>query len=99
MPKIIRFDKFGGPEVLRFKEETSKQPGKGEVRLKVQAAGLNRAESMFFHGQYVEPPKLPGGIGYEAAGVVEAVGGQERPRGHLRTILGDEHSSWAFGGR
>src|ERR1700730_2905310 len=74
MPKIIRFDKFGGPEVLRFKEETSKQPGKGEVRIKVQAAGLNRAESMFFHGQYVEPPKLPGGIGYEAAGVVEAVG-------------------------
>ena len=74
MPKIIRFEKFGGPEVLRFKEETSKQPGKGEVRLKVQAAGLNRAESMFFHGQYVEQPKLPGGIGYEAAGVVEAVG-------------------------
>ena len=42
MPKIIRFDEFGGPEVLRFKEETSKQPGKDEVRLKVQAAGLNR---------------------------------------------------------
>jgi NADPH:quinone reductase-like Zn-dependent oxidoreductase len=74
MPKIIRFDEFGGPEVLRFKEETSKQPGKGEVRLKVQAAGLNRAESMFFHGQYVEQPKVPGGIGYEASGVVEAVG-------------------------
>ena len=74
MPKIIRFEKFGGPEVLRFKEETSKQPGKGEVRLKVQAAGLNRAESMFFHGQYVEQPKLPGGIGYEASGVVAAVG-------------------------
>jgi NADPH:quinone reductase-like Zn-dependent oxidoreductase len=74
MPKIIRFDEFGGPEVLRFKEETSKQPGKGEVRLKVQAAGLNRAESMFFHGQYVEQPKLPGGIGYEASGVVAAVG-------------------------
>src|ERR1700676_4826800 len=74
MPKIIRFEKFGGPEVLRFKEETSKQPGKGEVRLKVQAAGLDRAESMFFRGQYVEQPKLPGGIGYEAAGVVEAVG-------------------------
>jgi NADPH:quinone reductase-like Zn-dependent oxidoreductase len=67
MTKIIRFDEFGGPEVLRFKEETSKQPGKGEVRLKVQAAGLNRAESMFFHGQYVEQPKLPGGIGYEAS--------------------------------
>jgi NADPH:quinone reductase-like Zn-dependent oxidoreductase len=44
------------------------------VRLKVEAVGLNRAESMFFHGQYVEEPKLPAGIGYEAAGVVEAVG-------------------------
>jgi NADPH:quinone reductase-like Zn-dependent oxidoreductase len=74
MPKIVRFHKVGGPEVLRIEEETPKQPGKGEVRLKVQAVGLNRAESMFIHGQYVEPPKLPAGVGYEAAGVVEAVG-------------------------
>jgi NADPH:quinone reductase-like Zn-dependent oxidoreductase len=51
-----------------------KQPGKGEVRLKVQAVGLNRAESMFIRDQYVESPKLPSGVGYEAAGVVEAVG-------------------------
>jgi NADPH:quinone reductase-like Zn-dependent oxidoreductase len=74
MPKIVRFHKVGGPEVLKIEEETPKQPGKGEVRLKVQAVGLNRAESMFIRGQYVEPPKLPAGIGYEAAGVVEAVG-------------------------
>lgn len=74
MAKIIRFNELGGPEVLRIKEQASRQPGKGEVRLKVQAAGLNRAESMFFHGHYVEEPKLPAGIGYEAAGVVEAVG-------------------------
>ena len=62
------------PEVLRIEEEPPKEPGKGEVRLKVQAVGLNRAESMFFRGQYVEQPKLPAGMGYEAAGVVEAVG-------------------------
>jgi NADPH:quinone reductase-like Zn-dependent oxidoreductase len=74
MPKIIRFSEFGGPEVLKFKEEPSKQPGKGEVRLKVHAVGLNRAESMFFRGQYIEQPKLPSGLGYEAAGVVVAVG-------------------------
>jgi NADPH:quinone reductase-like Zn-dependent oxidoreductase len=74
MAKIVRFDELGGPEVLRIEEQASKQPGKGEVRLKVQAAGLNRAESMFFHGHYSEQPKLPAGIGYEAAGVVEAVG-------------------------
>ncbi len=48
MPKIVRFEKIGGPEVLQFEEEPSKQPGKGEVRLRVKAVGLNRAESMFF---------------------------------------------------
>jgi NADPH:quinone reductase-like Zn-dependent oxidoreductase len=74
MAKIVRFDHVGGPEVLQFKEEPSKQPGKGEVRLKVKAVGLNRAESMFMHGQYVESPKFPAGLGYEAAGAVEAVG-------------------------
>jgi NADPH:quinone reductase-like Zn-dependent oxidoreductase len=74
MPKIVRFHKLGGPEVLKIEEETSKQPGKGEVRLQVQAVGLNRAELMFVRGQYLEHPKLPAGIGYEAAGVVEAVG-------------------------
>src|SRR6267154_3964566 len=74
MPKMIRFSEFGGPEVLKTKDEPSKQPGKGEVRIKVQAAGLNRAESMFFRGQYIEQPKLPSGVGYEAAGIVVAVG-------------------------
>ena len=74
MPKIVRFHELGGPEVLKIEEEASKQPGKGEVRLKVQAVGLNRAEAIFIHGRYVEQPKLPAGVGYEAAGVVEAVG-------------------------
>jgi len=74
MPKIVRFHQVGGPEVLRIEDEPSKQPGKGEVRLKVQAVGLNRAEAMFMRGQYVEQPKLPAGLGYEAAGVVDAVG-------------------------
>ena len=74
MPKIVRFHEVGGPEVLSIEEEMPKQPGKGEVRLKGQAVGLNRAESMFIRDQYVESPKLPSGVGYEAAGVVEAVG-------------------------
>jgi len=74
MPKIVRFHAVGGPEVLRIEEEAPKPPDKGEVRLKVRAVGLNRAESMFIRGQYLEPPELPAGIGYEAAGVVEAVG-------------------------
>ena len=74
MPKMVRFHEVGGPEGLRIEEGPLKQPGKGEVRLKVQAVGLNRAELMFMRDQYVEHPRLPGGLGYEAAGVVEALG-------------------------
>lgn len=72
--KIVRFHQTGGPEVLKIEEIPTPEPGKGEVRLKVQAIGLNRAEVMFRNGQYLEAPVLPSKIGYEAAGVVEAVG-------------------------
>ena len=74
MPKIVRFHELGGPEVLRFDEVPSQKPGKGEVRIKVEAIGLNRAESMFYHGQYLEQAKFPSRLGYEAAGAVDAVG-------------------------
>lgn len=74
MPTIVRFHELGGPEVLKFEDLPEQQPGKGEVRLRVRAAGLNRAEALFYRGQYLEQPKLPSRIGYEVAGVVEAVG-------------------------
>jgi len=74
MPKIVRFHELGGPEVLRFEDAPSREPGKDEVRLRVEAAGLNRAESLYFHGRYLEQPQLPSRLGYEVAGVVEAVG-------------------------
>src|SRR5271163_2108956 len=74
MPKIVRFHQIGGPENLKLEDAPSAQPGTGEVKLRVQAAGLNRGESMYYHGMYVEQPKLPSRIGYEVAGVVEAVG-------------------------
>lgn len=74
MPKIARFSALGGPEALKLVDEASMQPGKGEVRLKVKAVGLNRAELMFLRGHYLEEAKLPAGLGYEAAGVVDAVG-------------------------
>ena len=74
MPTIVRFHELGGPEVLKFEEAPTQKPGKGEARIRVQAAGLNRAESMFYHGQYLEDPKFPARIGYEVAGQVEEVG-------------------------
>ena len=74
MPTIVRFHENGGPENLKLEELPTQEPGKGEVRLRVKALGLNRAESMFYRGQYLEQATFPSRLGYEAAGVVEAVG-------------------------
>jgi NADPH:quinone reductase-like Zn-dependent oxidoreductase len=74
MPKIVRFHQLGGPENLRIEDAPTQTPAQGEVRLRVQASGLNRAESVYMRGRYFESPKLPSRIGYEVAGVVEAVG-------------------------
>ena len=74
MPKIVRFHKTGGAEVLKVEDLPLTEPGKGEVRLKVEAIGLNRAEVMFRRGQYLENPELPSRLGYEAAGTINAVG-------------------------
>jgi NADPH:quinone reductase-like Zn-dependent oxidoreductase len=72
--KIVRFHKTGGPEVLQLDEFPLPEPAAGEVRLRVKAIGLNRAEVMFRMGRYLQAPKLPSKIGYEASGTVEAVG-------------------------
>ena len=74
MAKVVRFDRTGGPEVLKLVEADVRPPGPGELKMDVHAIGLNRAESMFRLGQYLEAPQLPSGLGYEAAGVVSAIG-------------------------
>ncbi len=74
MPKIVRFHQTGGPEVLKIEDLPLAEPGKGEIRMKVEAIGLNRAEIMLRKGQYLETPQLPSRLGYEAAGVIDAVG-------------------------
>ncbi len=91
MPKIVRFHSIGGPENLKLEDLPSRQPGEGEVKLRVQAVGLNRAEAGFMRGQYLETPQLPSRIGYEAAGVVEAVGPRVDPSWvgkHVATVPG-----------
>jgi NADPH:quinone reductase-like Zn-dependent oxidoreductase len=74
VPKIVRFHALGGPQNLKLEELPERTPGEGEVKLRVQAVGLNRAELVFMLGLYREHPELPSRIGYEAAGVVQAVG-------------------------
>src|SRR5512143_801403 len=74
MVKVVRFHEPGGPEVLRIEDLPPRAPGPGEARLRVEAIGLNRAEVLFRSGQYLEAATYPARIGYEAAGIVDAVG-------------------------
>lgn len=74
MPKQVVFHDTGGAEVLKIEDQPVIEPGKGEVRIKVAAIGLNRAEVMFRMGHYLEQPQFPSRLGYEASGVVDALG-------------------------
>jgi NADPH:quinone reductase-like Zn-dependent oxidoreductase len=74
MARVVRFHQIGGPEVLKVEDLDVPPPGEGEVQIRVRAIGLNRAEAMFRSGQYLEEPRLPARLGYEAAGTVAVVG-------------------------
>jgi len=69
----------GGPEVLEVQEVATPEPQGDEVRVRVRAAGINRADLLQRAGGYPAPPGAPGNIpGLEFAGVVEAVGPRVR---------------------
>lgn len=72
--RVYRFHQYGNPDVLQLDILPITSPKAGEVRVRVQAMSLNRADLLWLANSYVETPTLPSGIGYEIAGVVEAVG-------------------------
>ncbi|MER6187763.1 zinc-dependent alcohol dehydrogenase family protein [Streptomyces sp. NPDC001652] len=73
--RTVLFHEIGGPDVLEIEDVTVPAPGPGQVALRVEALGLNRAESLFRSGGYYYQPALPASrLGYEASGVVEAIG-------------------------
>ncbi|RQS07626.1 quinone oxidoreductase [Burkholderia sp. Bp9002] len=72
MPKAIRYDQAGGPEVMKWVDVEVAEPQAGQVRIKQHAVGLNYIDVYFRTGLYPQP--LPGGLGMEAAGEVTAVG-------------------------
>ena len=74
MAKVVRIHDLGGPDVLRIEDLPVGDPGPGEVRIKVGAVGLNRAEAMYRAGRYPVQPQLPSLIGYEGVGTIEALG-------------------------
>src|SRR5476651_1476628 len=76
MSRVIKFATAGGPDVLEFVETEVPAPGPSDVRIKVKAIGINRAESMWRTDVYIEPVTFPAGLGYEAAGIVDAVGSE-----------------------
>ena len=88
MARTVRFHEIGGPEVLRLDDLEIPDPGPGEVRIRTRALGINRAESMFRRNEYLQTPQLPSGLGYEAAGEVDAVGdGVDLPVGAAVSVV------------
>jgi NADPH:quinone reductase-like Zn-dependent oxidoreductase len=71
--------KNGGVEVLQVQETADPKPKKGQVVIQVKAAGLNFADILARQGLYPDGPKKPCVMGYEVAGVVEAVGEEVGP--------------------
>lgn len=71
--KAVRVHETGGPDVLSYEDVPTPVPGEGEVRIRVEAAGVNFIDIYHRTGQY--PGKLPLIPGVEAAGVVDKVGG------------------------
>ncbi|MCA7926377.1 quinone oxidoreductase [Burkholderia cenocepacia] len=72
MPKAIRYDQPGGPEVMKWVDVEVGAPKAGEVRIRQHAVGLNYIDVYFRTGLY--PQQLPAGLGMAAAGEVTAVG-------------------------
>ena len=71
--KAIRIHEFGGPDILKYEDIPEPQPGSGEIRIRVIAAGVNPMDWKIRSGYISELP-LPMIVGLDVAGVVDAVG-------------------------
>ncbi len=73
--KVIHFDEFGGANVLKLEEISLAEPDADEVRIKIQAVSLNRADAMFRENKYLIQPTIPASrIGTDAAGIIDGIG-------------------------
>ena len=72
--KAIMCEEFGPPELLRLREVADPEPGKGQVRMRVEACGVNFPESLIIQNKYQFKAELPFSPGGEVAGIVDAVG-------------------------
>ena len=72
--KAIRVKEFGGPQVMRLEDIPDPKPGKGEVVVRIHAAGVNPVDTYIRSGTYARKPALPYTPGSDAGGVIESVG-------------------------
>lgn len=83
--RAIVISKFGGPEVLELRDVVEPEPAPGQVRVRIRACAVNRADLMQRMGMYAAPADAPQDIpGLEIAGEVDAVGA-----GVLELAMGD----------
>lgn len=94
--RAIVLERHGGPEVLRVREVPDPVPGAGEVRVRVEAIGVNYAEILSRKGLYGWAPAMPYTMGMEATGTIDAVGaGVEGRAAGERVIVGAQHGAYA----
>ncbi|WP_458691108.1 NADP-dependent oxidoreductase [Nocardia tengchongensis] len=76
MAKAVRYDRFGGIDVLRVEEVERPVPGAGQVLVRVEAVGINPSEAAIRTGAVADifPSTFPSGQGSDLAGVVEEIG-------------------------
>jgi len=75
MTRVAVATQYGGPEVLAVVDEPTPEPGPGEVRIGMRGAGVNPFDFKLYSGMFgTDPSKLPMRLGFEGAGVIEAVG-------------------------
>ncbi len=74
MNRIVEFSEHGGPDVLRIETESPADPAPGEIRVRMSAIALNRANTMFRAGTYLSEATFPSRIGTEGVGIIDAVG-------------------------
>src|SRR5256885_11361300 len=73
--KAVIITRPGGPEVLEIQERPTPEPGVGQIRVRVKASALNRADLMQREGNYPVPPGVPADIsGMEYVGEVDTLG-------------------------
>jgi len=94
--KVVKFEEYGGPEVLQYIDSEQPEPKDHEVLVEVKAAGVNYADTARREGKYVVPTELPYIPGSEVAGVVVETGaGVTRFKSGDRVVALIESSGYA----